>query len=484
MLLAFRSTWLATPLVSEQIFRMNQGLMPPIKMDMQESRVDGTDSPAERTDLGNASAASEPEEAVRQELKRILSSRYFRMASRCRQFLQFVVEHRLNGQADQLKERTIGTEVFQRPPGYATGEDPVVRVQAGEVRRRLEQFYQKEGVGSSLRIELPVGSYCPEFQSNQNSPSSPEPEALPLPAPTQAPMRRPVWKNRYVIAGVAILLLAVALFLSFSRTHQENTLNQFWAPVFSTPQPALICLAKGVTYRPSLELYDSYRANHPGRFNTEVERSSDPLPLDPNQKLQWRDLRLFSDYGVATGDVYAAIRISGTLGQLRKPAQLRIGSDFTFQDLRNSPAVIVGAFNNKWTMNLTSNLHFAFFEQDGRMVIHEQIPNGRTWPLPEERASIWPAPISGQEPPGPTMDYAIAGRIMDSNTGQFTIIAAGLTGAGTEAAGEFISSPELLERAFRNAPANWTKSNSLFVIKTAVTDAVSGPPTVVASYFW
>lgn len=469
---------------SGRISGTNQGLMPPIKTDTQESRIDGTDSQAERTDLGNSSAPPEPEVAVRQELKRILSSRYFRTASRSRQFLEFVVEHRLNGQADQLKERTIGTEVFQRPPGYATGEDPVVRVQAGEVRRRLEQFYQKEGAGSTLRIELPVGSYCPEFQSNRNTPPSLEPEALPLPVPVQAAKRHPVWKNRYVIAGVAIFLLAVSLFFSFRTTHQESTLNQFWAPVFSTPQPALICLAKGVTYRPSLELYDRYRSDHPGRFKTEVERSNDPLPLDPNQTLQWRDLRLFSDYGVATGDVYAAIRISGTLGQLRKPAQLRIGSDFTFQDLRNSPAVIVGAFNNKWTMNLTSNLHFAFFEQEGGFVIREQVPNGKTWPLPEEHGAIWPAPLPGQEPPGPTMDYAIAGRITDSKTGQFTVIAAGLTGAGTEAAGEFISSPELLERAFRDAPANWTKNNSLFVLKTTITDAVSGPPTVVASYFW
>ena len=75
-------------------------------------------------------------------------------------------------------------------------------------------------------------------------------------------------------------------------------------------------------------------------------------------------------------------------------------------------------------------------------------------------------------------------RLMDSNTGQFTILAAGLTGAGTAAAGEFISSPQLLDSAYSKAPNNWMKSNSIFVLKTKVTDGVWRPPSVVASYYW
>lgn len=457
---------------------------------MQEVRVDPRDSRRGESEpprkdavrLSGLEPGSDAQMAVRLELQRILDSRYFKTAGRSRQFLQFVVEHRLDGHPEQLKERTIGTEVFQRPADYATGDDPVVRVQAGEVRRRLEQFYQHDSSKSTIRIDLPVGSYCPEFhiQSEDTPRASPAPSESPQrvgPSATRLRSTLTIWASVVVLA----VLVAAAVVIVQHRTNAATTIQEFWAPVFKTPQPALICLAKGVTYRPSANLYARYRATHPGAFQTEVEKSSDPLPLDPNETLQWREVSLYSDYGVATGDVYAAIRISGALGRLGKPAQLRIGSDYSFQDLRNSPGVIVGAFNNKWTMNLVSNLRFAFLEQNGAFIIHEQVPNGRTWPLGGDFPAVWSAPAGSS---AQTLDYAIVARLMDSNTGQFTILTAGLTGAGTAAAGEFISSPDILERAFHDVPANWKNSNSEFVIKTKVADGVAGPPTVVASYSW
>ena len=101
--------------------------------------------------------------AVLQELERILVCRFFKNSLRKRQFLEYVVHRKLEGRNDQLKERTIGAALFNRSPDYATGDDPVVRVQAGEVRRRLEQFYQEEPNHGPVRIELPLGSYAPLF---------------------------------------------------------------------------------------------------------------------------------------------------------------------------------------------------------------------------------------------------------------------------------------------------------------------------------
>ncbi len=107
---------------------------------------------------------SQKAEAVVQELDRILASRYFRSAARSRQFLEYVVRQKLDGHLENLKERTIGIEVFQRSPDYATGDDPVVRVQAGEVRRRLDQYYQESPGESPVSIRLSVGSYAPTFE--------------------------------------------------------------------------------------------------------------------------------------------------------------------------------------------------------------------------------------------------------------------------------------------------------------------------------
>src|SRR5258708_721348 len=98
------------------------------------------------------------------ELHNIVNSRPFRNSARSKQFLSYVVELKLEGRDEFLKERTIGTEIFQRKAGYATGDDPVVRVQAGEVRRRLEQYHHTAPIASPVRIELPLGSYSPEFR--------------------------------------------------------------------------------------------------------------------------------------------------------------------------------------------------------------------------------------------------------------------------------------------------------------------------------
>src|SRR6202020_606719 len=101
--------------------------------------------------------------AVLRELESILSSPFFRTSNRSKQFLAYVVQHTLEGNQELLKERTIVGKLFQRPAGYSTGYDPVVRVQAGEVRRRLEQYHHAGLIHSPVRIELPVGSYAPEF---------------------------------------------------------------------------------------------------------------------------------------------------------------------------------------------------------------------------------------------------------------------------------------------------------------------------------
>lgn len=102
-------------------------------------------------------------EAVREVLQDIVASRHFRSSRRSRQFLEYVVEQKLLGNEGLIKERLIGIEVFGRNSNYATGEDPVVRVQAGEVRRRLE-LYQAEVHHGAVLFELPTGSYVPIFR--------------------------------------------------------------------------------------------------------------------------------------------------------------------------------------------------------------------------------------------------------------------------------------------------------------------------------
>jgi hypothetical protein len=425
---------------------------------------------------GSASAPEDPRrtEAVLQELDRILTSRFFRSAGRSRQFLQFVVRHKLEGHAELLKERTIGTEVFERPPDYSTGEDPVVRVQAGEVRRRLEQYYHATPGSSPVTIELTVGSYSPIFRwKSDEVPSDASPAIIPI--PSEEPPKSGRWARGWAVVAICALvaLVAVVGFVHFRRElNKKSTIEQFWNPVFDTQQPVLICLAKPVVYRPSSELYERYARAHPGTFQTEVQRYNEPLPLDPNEKLTWGNMAVYSEYGVALGDAYAGVSLSGLLGKLGKPSQVRIGSNYSFEDLRNSPAIVVGAFNNRWTMHLTENLHFAFVEKDGQFMIQEQIPGGRAWRQNTKNGT------------GEPVDYAIVARLLNSKTGQFTVAVAGISGTGTQAAGDFVSNPEFLQDGLRDVPKDWQKRNMELILQTAITDSVAGPPHVVAVYYW
>ena len=120
--------------------------------------------------------------AVRAQLERILLSAPFRNSKRYPAFLRYVVEQELSGASSELKERTIAIDVFGKDPYYDPAADPVVRISAGEVRKRLAQYYQEVADPAQLRIELPVGSYRPEFVA----PPRPVASVLPIPVPSPA----------------------------------------------------------------------------------------------------------------------------------------------------------------------------------------------------------------------------------------------------------------------------------------------------------
>jgi len=423
----------------------------------------------------SASVGYEKVDLVFEELDRILESRFFKKAGRSRQFLDYVVRHKLEGHAEQLKERTIGIEVFHRAPGYATGDDPVVRVQAGEVRRRLEQYYQSLPSPPAVRIELQPGSYSPNIcWASDNTDSKP---GLANHHSSPIPSRNSSFRLVAAVVMGACAAIAFTSGLSYlrHRTTESQSTGQakFWAPAFSTSQPVLICLAKGVTYRPSLKLYRMYARSHPGAFQTEVERSNNPLPLKSDQPIVWGDMELYDEYGVAVGDVSAALDISAFLGRLDKPLQVRIGSDYSFEDLRESPAVMIGAYNNAWTMQLMSGLHFAFVDDPQRnLSIREQVPGGRVWRVKDDSSGAV------------VRDYGVVSRLLEPRTGQFTVILAGLGTNGTEAAAEFVSNESTLDPALGNMPRNWQTKNMQIVLETNVIHSVPGPPHVVAAYYW
>src|SRR5579872_2532063 len=171
------------------------------------------------------------ENSIREELNRVLAGHEFRSSKRSQEFLRYVVENTLTGHADILKERTIGIEVFGRSTSYDPSDDATVRVKAGEVRKRLGLYYSSEGAHNPLRIELPSGTYVPEFRAVHvaepaASVAAVEPAPVLLPHP---PSRRWITPRRI---GLSLAVIAAAAALGWFEVRPAPTaIDQFWAPV-------------------------------------------------------------------------------------------------------------------------------------------------------------------------------------------------------------------------------------------------------------
>ena len=121
------------------------------------------------------------DEAVRDQLQRILASPVFSQAGRLRRFLEYVVERTLQGETRELKEYTIGLAVFDRSHRFDPRLDPIVRVEAGRLRQKLNRYYESEGMRQPIRIQLPKGAYVPLIEQDSGVSTPP-----PRPQPTLA----------------------------------------------------------------------------------------------------------------------------------------------------------------------------------------------------------------------------------------------------------------------------------------------------------
>jgi len=163
-----------------------------------------------------------PEDIIAQ-LGRILASPEFKAPERAHKFLRYVVEEAVAGRSERIKAFAIAVEVFGRDANFDAQNDPVVRIEAGRLRRALERYYLVAGQDDPVRIDIPKGGYAPVFVEQQRQgnapPAGPEPDEHVVPAPEAAPrssVRRPVgWRTALVVV-LSVGLLG-ALYLALNR---------------------------------------------------------------------------------------------------------------------------------------------------------------------------------------------------------------------------------------------------------------------------
>jgi hypothetical protein len=384
--------------------------------------------------------ACERSDLVRDELLRVLESPSFRSSKRCQDFLRHVVEAALEGRSEALRERSLGVDVFERPAGYDTGDDAIVRVKANEVRKRLAQCYSGGGA-HPVRIELPAGSYTPEFHFEHNGGRA--------------------RSRRLGIAFAIALAPALAALAWYAFAPGRSPDRQFWAPLLASPRPVLICSANPVVYHLSARAHRKYLALHPdlppGPYAVEL----------PASEIDGNDVIPAIDQYVGFGDAATAAQLSALFASMGKVSHTRIGSDISFTDLQNSPAVLIGAYSNPWALQLMRDFRFVFDRQDGAGAIRDRADSMRVWIRSD-----------------PAQDYAIVSRVFEASTGQLLITAAGVSQYGTQAAGDFLANPPALVEALRGAPAGWQRRNIQFVLHTRVIGRTPTPARVLAVHFW
>ena len=157
-----------------------------------------------------------PEADVRAELDRILASKGFATAGRLSKLLRHVVEKTLADETDQLKEYAVGIEVFERDEKYDPRLDSIVRVEAGRLRSRLDEYYNGDGAASPLRISLPKGGYSAQFSRAETSPPAIESADAP---PGERPSSR---KSLMTIPLAAVLLIAIAVMVFWLGTRDRR----------------------------------------------------------------------------------------------------------------------------------------------------------------------------------------------------------------------------------------------------------------------
>ncbi len=431
------------------------------------------------TDLEAAAHPGRNEGRIRVQLALILNSPIFSHSRRYPAFLEFVVEQTILHQLSNLKERIIGMEVFKRPSDYDTNADPVVRVTAGEVRRRLAQYYQTHPAADVL-ISLPTGSYVPEFrlsdhERSDQGQSTKMPALLPIGADgleqdgtvrpgtaatadllKQLPLEGPSavkWHRKKLVVAGMIGLTLVGVVLTFAIQHRlrsqppKTALQEFWRQFAQVEQPTLIVVGEVG----SLE-------------NSSPHKGTESLAYG----LRTKDI-------VALDDADAVKRIVSQINQTAPSGRLQLSTHTSLQDLRNGPVILVGALDNAWTMKVTATAPYRFFisMEEGLAGIGDAGHPGRRW------AVDFNQPVSAQH-----MDYAVVARLHDPTIDEDVIVAAGVGAAGTSAAAEFITSERYIDDLVKGLPADWARRNVEVVIGTQLIDGQPGKPVVLSTRVW
>jgi len=423
----------------------------------------------------------------REELRRIVQSKLFASSPKKIRFLEFIAEQTFRGNSEKLNEYLIGTEVYDRGADFDQQKDPIVRVQAHEIRRLLKRYYEDEGRGNLIRMDLPAGHYVPVF-----TPFEPENGAEAVsaaPAVTLTAETAPVQQrsNRGLVALVVILaVLCVAFGIQLARQGSTAAgpapaqhaaaalppnLDWFWHPFLPPAAAPLIVIPN----HPLLRAAHGGDSEQTIASGHEIPKNSLPEFRDT---IHFRELKRFifvpslTDF-TSVGETIGLVDLCEMLFRVGDSCQVSQSRLVDFDQIKNNNVVLLGG-NQSWSGRVFLNVE-GFHFQDGVII--------NSSPRPGEKPLYKPEfdPVTNEL----TRDYALVLMLPNEKKDNRVLLIYGIYTQGSQAAIEFLTSPEKMSQ-LRNALAALSQDHKTIppyfqvLLTTTVENAVPGDASIVS----
>ena len=384
----------------------------------------------------------------------MLRSATLERAPRLQSFLRYIAELTLRGEGDRINESLIAQEVFERDAAYSPTEDSIVRRQAHALRAKLERFYDGEGLGHKVLIELPIGHYVPVFRYRPEPKPPAETDAAVPSSTSLGPEPAPPMRSRRTVGGIAALLATLALGMvagslvqryraELARAETSQAVQDVWGPWLSTSRGVVVCFTNRMTAslrhetEPERRLRDGWYLPEPSEGSTLFRQafglsSEGRLNVLPEQVM------------VKVGEAQAGARIGEFFGEHKIPLRTLEARHLTWDVLRRESIVLLGQSDihhngiNRWVALLLEKYPFqlaAPTKDEERRIVN-------TAPLPGEPKSFLRA-VADQ--PGHVDEMvALISMLPGIDSHRELLLISSIDAPATDMAVEFLTNPETL----------------------------------------
>lgn len=360
-------------------------------------------------------------DAIRTEVDRVLRSKTFETSEVHRRLLQYLAEKTIAGEADRLKEYTVGLDAFGKPPSYDPRQDSIVRLQVGRLRQKLLAYYQTEAHDTPIRIGLPKGGYMLSFETT---------------APESAPSASLLARHAVGLLGVALLVavgLAVYSTISLARLRREAAvgadqwspeLKTLWEPFLESKRPLLVCLGTPLFVRfPNFGFFRDPKTNEWPEIEKSDRIAAVRKALGDKDILPWYAF-------TGAGEASAAFVVARLLAPHKRDMLLTRSNLLSWQQISDNDLVFVGP--PKFNVQLQANA----LTQD---IVVEPSGIRNLRPRPGEPEFLADRIVAGKQSEGVT--HALISRTPGlSGAGEFLVMA-GNASSDTFAAAEWLTEP-------------------------------------------